>query len=208
MEGPGGYQFVGRTVQMWNRYRQTQDFSEGKQWLLRFFDQIRFYAVGATELLQMREDFIEGRFKLRIEPTTLRLRDYRQFLLDNQQAIASFKIQQQAAFEAERQRWLEAGQLNIESEVASAAAPVINDVPSGCIGIASPVTGSVWQLSAQVGAMLNVDAELLVVEAMKMEIPVTVDEVCELVELRCNKGQAVTAGEIIAVIRPGATQHV
>ncbi len=23
MEGPGGYQFVGRTVQMWNRYRQT-----------------------------------------------------------------------------------------------------------------------------------------------------------------------------------------
>jgi urea carboxylase len=156
----------------------------------------------------MREDFIEGRFKLRIEPTTLRLRDYRQFLLDNQQAIASFKIQQQAAFEAERQRWLEAGQLNIESEVASAAAPVINDVPSGCIGIASPVTGSVWQLSAQVGAMLNVDSELLVVEAMKMEIPVTVDEVCELVELRCNKGQAVTAGEIIAVIRPGATQHV
>jgi urea carboxylase len=208
MEGPGGYQFVGRTVQMWNRYRQTQDFSEGKQWLLRFFDQIRFYAVGATELLQMREDFIEGRFKLRIEPTTLRLRDYRQFLLDNQQAIASFKIQQQAAFEAERQRWLEAGQLNIESEVASATAPVVNDVPSGCIGVASPVTGSVWQLSAQVGAMLNVDAELLVVEAMKMEIPVTVDEVCELVELRCNKGQAVTAGEIIAVIRPGATQHV
>ncbi len=29
MEGPGGYQFVGRTVQMWNRYRQTADFAEG-----------------------------------------------------------------------------------------------------------------------------------------------------------------------------------
>ena len=66
MEGPGGYQFVGRTVQMWNRYRQTADFKEGKQWLLRFFDQIRFYPVAVDELLQMREDFIEGRFKLRI----------------------------------------------------------------------------------------------------------------------------------------------
>ena len=43
MEGPGGYQFVGRTVQMWNRYRQTKNFKEGKPWLLRFFDQIRFY---------------------------------------------------------------------------------------------------------------------------------------------------------------------
>ncbi|MBP6368305.1 MAG: urea carboxylase, partial [Nitrosomonas sp.] len=45
MEGPGGYQFVGRTIPMWNRYRQTTDFKEGKPWLLRFFDQIRFYPV-------------------------------------------------------------------------------------------------------------------------------------------------------------------
>ena len=47
MEGPGGYQFVGRTVQMWNRYRQTAEFTGGRQWLLRFFDQIRFYPVSA-----------------------------------------------------------------------------------------------------------------------------------------------------------------
>ena len=38
MEGPGGYQFVGRTIPMWNRYRQTTDFKEGKPWLLRSFD--------------------------------------------------------------------------------------------------------------------------------------------------------------------------
>ena len=37
MEGPGGYQFVGRTIQMWNRWRHTADFSE--PWLLRHFDQ-------------------------------------------------------------------------------------------------------------------------------------------------------------------------
>ena len=29
MEGPGGYQFVGRTVQMWNRYRTTPEFDAG-----------------------------------------------------------------------------------------------------------------------------------------------------------------------------------
>jgi allophanate hydrolase subunit 1 len=47
MEGPGGYQFVGRTVQMWNRWLDARhgarDFELGKPWLLRFFDQIRFY---------------------------------------------------------------------------------------------------------------------------------------------------------------------
>jgi urea carboxylase len=203
MEGPGGYQFVGRTVQMWNRYRQTQDFKEGRQWLLRFFDQIRFYPVSAAELLQMREDFIEGRFNLRIEASTLRLQDYRQFLKDHQESIGHFKSRQQAAFEAERQRWAESGQLNVDADASSNAIPAsANDIPDGCIGIASPVTGSVWQLSAAVKDQLSADAELLVVEAMKMEIPVCVEEGCELVELRCTKGKAVTAGEIIAVVRP------
>ena len=42
MEGPGGYQFVGRTVQVWNTHRSTREFEPGKPWLLRFFDQIRF----------------------------------------------------------------------------------------------------------------------------------------------------------------------
>jgi urea carboxylase len=45
MERPGGYQFVGRTVQMWNRWHVTREFAEGTPWLLRFFDQIRFYPV-------------------------------------------------------------------------------------------------------------------------------------------------------------------
>ncbi|MCS5946678.1 carboxyltransferase domain-containing protein [Klebsiella variicola subsp. variicola] len=56
MEGPGGYQFVGRTLQMWNRYHEVADFA-GKPWLLRFFDQLRFYPVSADELLEIRRDF-------------------------------------------------------------------------------------------------------------------------------------------------------
>ncbi|PLP20783.1 urea carboxylase, partial [Klebsiella michiganensis] len=70
MEGPGGYQFVGRTLQMWNRYREVADFA-GKPWLLRFFDQLRFYPVSAEELLQIRRDFPLGRYPLRIEHSTL-----------------------------------------------------------------------------------------------------------------------------------------
>src|SRR4029079_3373294 len=48
MEGPGGYQFVGRTVQMWNTHRATAAFEPGTPWLLRFFDQIRFFPVSAA----------------------------------------------------------------------------------------------------------------------------------------------------------------
>src|SRR4030095_12386098 len=41
MEGPGGYQLFGRTLQVWNS-EPVGDFIDGKPWLLRFFDQIRF----------------------------------------------------------------------------------------------------------------------------------------------------------------------
>lgn len=54
MEGPGGYQLVGRTIQMWNRWRSTDAFEPGKPWLLRFFDRIRFFPVSGEELLEAR----------------------------------------------------------------------------------------------------------------------------------------------------------
>ena len=41
--------------------------SPGKPWLLRFFDQIRFYPVSAEQLLRHREDFLEGKFSLTVE---------------------------------------------------------------------------------------------------------------------------------------------
>jgi urea carboxylase len=61
MEGPGGYQLFGRTIQVWNTHRQTDAFIEGKPWLLRFFDQIRFYPVSAEDLVEWRRDFPTGR---------------------------------------------------------------------------------------------------------------------------------------------------
>ena len=206
MEGPGGYQFVGRTVQMWNRHRQTADFTGGKQWLLRFFDQLRFYPVSADELLQMREDFPRGKFQLRVEESRLKLREYRQFLATNRDSIAAFKAQQQAAFDAERERWRDEGQLTFDAEPSSVIEIATMAVPAGCEVVTSPVTGSVWKQSVVVGQQVAAGDELLVMEAMKMEIPIVADGAGEVVELRCAQGRAVAAGDVLAVIRPhGAT---
>ncbi len=105
MEGPGGYQFVGRTVPVWNRFKETRDFPPGRPWLLRFFDQIRFYPMGAAELLRYRADFLQGKVELDVREETFRLRDYHAFLAAQRDSIAAFKARQQAAFEAERERW-------------------------------------------------------------------------------------------------------
>src|ERR1041385_8013698 len=61
MEGPGGYQFVGRTIQVYHRFKESRSFGEGKPRLLPFFDRIHFYPVSAKELLEMREGFTAGR---------------------------------------------------------------------------------------------------------------------------------------------------
>ena len=202
MEGPGGYQFVGRTVQMWNRYKQTRDFTDGKQWLLRFFDQLRFYPVSHEELTQMREDFVQGKFNLRIEDTTLRLGDYNQYLKDNAASIGAFKQTQQAAFEAERERWKQAGQAEhvdeLPDDASTSDAPF--DIPAGCIAVASPVTGSIWEIGVKTGDRVAPGDLLVVVEAMKMEIPIESDEEGVIREVLCARGGSVHAGQAVIII--------
>lgn len=78
-----------RTLQMSNRWRQTTNFTAGKPWLLRFFDQVRFFPGNDAELLIIREYFPLGHYQLKVEETTFSLRDYNTLLAENGRAIAS-----------------------------------------------------------------------------------------------------------------------
>ena len=203
MEGPGGYQFVGRTAQMWNRWRETREFTKGKPWLLQFFDQIRFYPMGAEELLAYRKDFIAGRASLRIEEGVFRLSDYQRFLDDNAASIQSFKQGQQAAFEAERERWRIAGVSEAPDVGTDDDAVARNAVAQAFDGevIASQVSGGVWAVQVAVGAEVKAGQALLVIESMKMEI--TVHAHCDgrIEQLLCVEGQSVTAGQPLVLMR-------
>jgi urea carboxylase len=204
MEGPGGYQFVGRTVQMWNRHRVTADFT--KPWLLRFFDQIRFYPVAEAELLKLREDFVHGRFQLNIEPTRLRLRDYLAFLAENAASIAEFKAGQQAAFEAERERWRLAGQdvVATDETVAEAGPDSELDLPEHARPVASHVAGSVWKIEVRVGDAVKAGQALVIVESMKMEFALVAPCDGVLTHLFCKEGGTVAAGQDLLVIQEDA----
>jgi urea carboxylase len=202
MEGPGGYQFVGRTLQMWNRWRQTEAFTDGKPWLLRFFDQVRFFPVSEEELLKIREDFPLGRYPLRIEETTFSLRDYNRFLADNADSIAAFKARQQAAFEAERERWRQSGQADYASDltVAEAAPDSGLDLPVNGRAIASHVAGNVWKIEVQEGAAVKQGDPLVVVESMKMEFVVLAPCDGRVHRIFCREGGQVAAGQDLLVL--------
>ncbi|KPY25761.1 Urea amidolyase-related protein [Pseudomonas coronafaciens pv. porri] len=199
MEGPGGYQFVGRTLQMWNRYRDVAAF-EGKPWLLRFFDQIRFYPVSADELLRIRRDFPLGRFALHIEHSTLNLADYQSFLAREADDIAAFRAQQQSAFNAERERWIANGQADFQSD--EGVAPDIEELPlqAGHQGIDSHIAGNLWQVQVQPGERVEAGDVLVILESMKMEIPLLAPVAGVVREVRVQPGSAIRAGQRVVVL--------
>ncbi|MDU7911987.1 MAG: urea carboxylase [Klebsiella grimontii] len=199
MEGPGGYQFVGRTLQMWNRYHDVADFA-GKPWLLRFFDQLRFYPVSAEELLQIRRDFPLGRYPLRIENSTLRLAEYQQFLHREAHSIGAFREHQQRAFNAERDRWIASGQAHFDSQ--EGAVDEGGDAPlrQGEQGVESPISGNLWQVQTAAGSRVRAGDVLVVLESMKMEIPLLAPCDGVIQQVHVQPGSAVRAGQRVAVI--------
>ncbi len=208
MEGPGGYQFVGRTVQMWNRYKQTTEFQAGKPWLLRFFDQIKFYPVSGQELLRLREAFIEGKVQLDIRPETFSLKQYNDFLRSHADEITAFKTKQQAAFTAERDRWAAAGEFDRPTEaidpLSTERAEEIT-LPPDTEAVIAHASANIWQILVQPGDVVADGDRLIVLEAMKMEIAVLADEAGTIVEVFCTQGQTVTAGQVLMAIGPAVT---
>ncbi|MEH0885368.1 urea carboxylase [Enterobacter sp. UNJFSC 003] len=203
MEGPGGYQFVGRTLQMWDRYHAVADFG-GKPWLLRFFDQIRFYPVSADELVTIRRDFPLGRYPLRIEHTTLRLDDYQQFLVAESLEIDAFRAHQQGAFDAERERWIARGQAHFDSTDVLADEGEDTPLRPGQVGVESPVSGNLWQVNVEVGNTVREGDVLVVLESMKMEIPLVAGQGGVVAQVRVQPGSSVRAGQCVVVLEKTA----
>lgn len=67
--------------------------------------------------------------------------------------------------------------------------------------IRSEIAGSVWQVVASVGDAVSSGDSILVLESMKMEIPVVVEEPGTLVELLVGKGDAVAEGQVVARVK-------
>jgi len=196
MEGPGGYQLFGRTLQMWNRWRRTEAFTQ--PWLLRFFDQIQFYPVSEAELLDARAAFPHGRYPIRIEETEFSYAEYAAFLAANNAGISAFKARQQTAFEVERGDWKARG---LDSFSVDEMPPDLGEaVPPGCTAVIAQVTGSVWKIMVEEGAVVAKGQVIVVVESMKMEMEICAPSAGRVRALRCQPGRTVQAGQVIAVL--------
>jgi urea carboxylase len=200
MEGPGGYQLFGRTHQVWNTWKSTSPFEAGKPWLLRFFDQIRFYPVSHEELTRFRANFLHGKAELKIEPSTFRLADYQAFLKEHAESIAAFRAKQQRAFIAERERWQTEGSKSGPDHLAAKNpmdVATLDPIPEQAEGepIPSPMAGNIWKAQVHQGATVNEGDTLFVIESMKMEFPVTAPRHGRVTAILVKEGQMVQGGQ-------------
>ncbi|NVK36908.1 MAG: urea carboxylase [Gammaproteobacteria bacterium] len=198
MEGPGGYQFVGRTSQMWNRYHTTQDFQQ--PWLLRFFDQVKFYEVTPEELAHIREALPKGQVPLKIEESTFSLSEYEKFLHANQADIHDFTVQRQQAFDEELANWRANGQFTFEQIEAENETDTELQLADNCCAVDSPVSGSVWKVNVTEQQSVKAGDVIMILESMKMEIEIHAPQSGIVHSILKHAGHPITSGQALVVI--------
>jgi acetyl-CoA carboxylase biotin carboxyl carrier protein len=62
------------------------------------------------------------------------------------------------------------------------------------------VTGSIWKIETMVGQALEQEDTVLIIESMKMEIPLVAEDGGTLVEICVNEGDSVSEGQVLAII--------
>jgi urea carboxylase len=199
MEGPGGYQLVGRTIQTWNSLRVTGSFQEGKPWLLNFFDQISFYPVSGEELLKIREDFLRGRYEIEAENTVFDYREYLSYVESVSEGAAAFKKQQTDSFDAEREMWKENGlDKYISKQEEDSRAEY--EMPEGTTAVMATMPGSIWKILAGPGDRVKRGDIIMVAESMKMEFEQSAPCDGIIREIVVKETQQISAGQVLAVI--------
>lgn len=116
------------------------------------------------------------------------------------ETIAAFRDQQKSAFNAERERWNASGQANFDSE--DQGPEVTEDAPlaSGEMSVDSHIAGNLWQVQVQVGNRVAAGDALVILESMKMEIPLLAPMAGVVREIRVQPGSAVRAGQRVVVL--------
>ena len=70
------------------------------------------------------------------------------------------------------------------------------------VEIRSVVTGTVYQIVSTSGDRVKSGDDLVILESMKMEIPIVAETDCTIVEVRCNEGDSVIEEQILLIVEP------
>jgi len=109
--------------------------------------------------------------------------------------LAAFQAHQQAAFVAEVAHWgAEASSAVVDED------PLAAEVDDSAHRVLAEISGSVWKVVVAEGAAVSAGQTLMVLEAMKMEFPVTAPSDGIVKTIHCRPGRSVDAGALLMTI--------
>jgi acetyl-CoA carboxylase biotin carboxyl carrier protein len=62
------------------------------------------------------------------------------------------------------------------------------------------ITGTIWKIECEVGQSVSEGDTLVILESMKMEMPVEAEDAGTVKEIRCSEGQSVSEGDTLVVL--------
>jgi acetyl-CoA carboxylase biotin carboxyl carrier protein len=66
--------------------------------------------------------------------------------------------------------------------------------------IEAHITGTVWKIEVKVGDDVDDGDTVVILESMKMEMPVEAEDAGKVAEIRCEEGQSVSEGDVLVVL--------
>lgn len=209
VESPGGYMIWGVTLPSW--FWDTFSRNHENPWPLKNFDQVVFYEVSEHELNCINNQFLAGRLEIKPKPVEFDFVDYRAFVdsiniereqLAAEKSLAFRKLVQDE--DNDMKKWKE------EILEAKALKPKVDDMMhlQGAIKIVSFLNASVFKINYKKGSNLRLGDTLFVLEAMKMEIAISVsdknadvDTEYEVLEIIVDEGDLVNPGSILGIVK-------
>ena len=68
------------------------------------------------------------------------------------------------------------------------------------VNVKSEIAGNVWKIQAKPGDRVEADGEIIILESMKMEIPVLSPKAGTIREIRVSEGEAIGEGQLVGIL--------
>jgi biotin carboxyl carrier protein len=68
------------------------------------------------------------------------------------------------------------------------------------IELRSELMGSIWQIPVEIGQVLAAGDTVVILESMKMEIPVVAPVDCRILEIQVEEGSQINEGQTVAIL--------
>jgi urea carboxylase len=200
---------TGLTIPCFDLLDFKKGYSPSRPWLYEDFDQLTFYLVSEDELEAQLAKFKMGTYEYEFEEVLFDMAEHNALLESTKEEVKALKQRQHEAQAVMAVREKESMEL-WKSQQARMEIPV-DDLQELLAdpeieALQAPMNANVWKVLVKEGDVLEKDQVVVILEAMKLEINIQVDDelVGSKVELvTVQPGDSVVAGDNVVLARKG-----